>query len=650
MAYVRICEGLADKGKLIPLTKDMTSIYKSLKPDKDYYMSVYQFNETHKKKFDETGSVSGITDVTTSSLYFDFDSKNLEDAKKDVLNLIPKLQKNGIPSDSIQIYFSGNKGFEVRVKTHSELKPSEVKSICLSLAEGLNTVDPVIYNPTRIMRLPLTKHNVSGLYKYPLTIEDVKSSTVQEIKEMAKQSLNYEDIKDVWSTANLSRELLDLKDKAIEAPNKATLEFKLGFSTQDIDWTKIPKNYVPTTWLLEMGYYPVGMRNRALLILAARFKYLEFNANKSYFLLKASADAQSERSGEPRVHKREIWSIINSVFSDTWNNHTFSDKEEPLLIELSSLVPPILNNPMNNEPSTKGISDGINAFLSFAKEIDKNTIKTGLDALDGHMQFQTGRLYAILAAPGVGKTSCCFQIINNISKSGELNMMASYDMGEPDVLEKLALKHLRISKKELYRRVKEESDFVEKLSAILESNYSNTKFIFKTGQTLDELKSSIKEVENSSGRKVRVLIVDYLELIQSKFSDPTQASMESIQGLRDIAISMNICVIVLLQPSKQGTNINEPVTSYTMAKGSSSIQQAVTAMLTLHRPGYSSRTPENDIYMGVDCVKNRSGALFSLDFYFDGRYSEIRDLEPIERLNLQDLRNRMAQEMERDER
>jgi replicative DNA helicase len=656
MEYIRLCKDVVDKGQLIPAGKDLSVLYSKINKEKDNYYSIYYYNEAHKKQFDEKGTISGITDVTTDRLVFDFDSddekltkvENIDLSRADALELVYRLQKEGIGAESIQVYFSGGKGFEVSVTLEgTRLTPREAKNIGMNLAEGLKTFDPVVYNASRIFRLPLTKHQKSGLYKSPLTVSDLESMSTPDIMENAKHNLDYSDIKDAWKPTKLSKRMLELKEKAPEVTTaKATVN--LGFTADEIDWSTMPKDYKPTTWLLEMGFYPAGTRNRALLILASRYRYLNMTQTKAYYLLKASADAQSERTGTERLHKKEIWSIINSVYSELWNGATFSDEEEPLLTELNSLVPAIFVKP--DESPIKSIKSSISTFMEYAREIDKNIIKTGLRSLDENIQFQAGKLYGILAAPGVGKTTISLQILNQMSKDGELNVFGSYDMGEPDVLEKLALKHFRISKKELYRRVKEDDKFMEKLEMVLTREYPHTQFIFKTGQTLDELKKSLKDIEKNTGRKVRVLVVDYLELIQSKFSDPTQASMESIQGLREIAISMNICVITLLQPSKMGTNINEPVTSYSSAKGSSSIGQALTAMLTLHRPGYSSRTPENDLYMGVDCVKNRSGALFSADFYFDGKYSEIRELEAIERMNLADLRNRIEQERDDDDR
>jgi replicative DNA helicase len=162
------------------------------------------------------------------------------------------------------------------------------------------------------------------------------------------------------------------------------------------------------------------------------------------------------------------------------------------------------------------------------------------------------------------------------------------------------------------------------------------------------MRNTILSTEKKLGINIRLVIVDYLELVQSKFSDPTQSSAEVIQGLREIAINMNKAVIVFLQPNKMSSTIDMPILSYNAAKGSSAIAQACTAMLTIHRPGYSSLTPENDKFLSIDCVKNRAGPLFSSDMYWDGLTGSIRDLDDVERMHLKEVR-KAKEEQQSDE-
>jgi hypothetical protein len=118
MHYYRLCETKNDKGKLIPVTED---VYKHIRStDIDYYRSIYLFNDQQYKEFQERGSVAGMKDVVTNKLAWDFDNKqHPESAKHDAKKLIENLKSNGIQEESIQVFFSGSKGFEVSVELNN---------------------------------------------------------------------------------------------------------------------------------------------------------------------------------------------------------------------------------------------------------------------------------------------------------------------------------------------------------------------------------------------------------------------------------------------------------------------------------------------------------------------------------------------------
>jgi len=135
-----------------------------------------------------------------------------------------------------------------------------------------------------------------------------------------------------------------------------------------------------------------------------------------------------------------------------------------------------------------------------------------------------------------------------------------------------------------------------------------------------------------------LVVIDYLELVAIDVADATAKSLEAVNGLREIANEGRV-VVVLLQPNKISSKPDQPLLSYNAAKGSSMVAQAVTAMLTCHRPGYSSENPENDLYFSVNCVKNRNGALFQRDFGWIGKTQTIFEMGDDERFALNLLRD-----------
>jgi replicative DNA helicase len=645
MNYIRVCKGVQDKGILVPVSTD---VYKGIDLNEDYYTSAFLYNDEQFKTFKETGTVSGITDTVTKKLYWDFDSvKDLNQAKEDATKLCNKLQDTfKLRESDIQLYFSGKKGFQVEVNFSNEsFTPTEVKNICLTIGEGLSTLDKQIYNASRILRLPLSKHQDSGLFKTPLDYTGLSDATVDEIKEMAQKPFEMK-LSDIFTIATTNTKIVSLRNATPKVEAKKTTDKVYDIS--DVDWGAKPKFLTPEKYLLSLGFFGSGERSHALMILGSTFKAGGFNETQTYHLLKSAAEIQSDRTGDVKFSKAEIYkNIISQIFSPTWKGGQYSVTNDELLQELSLLIPNHVT--AKEESDVHGIEETGELFIQYAKDIDKNTLKFGIPCIDKNLHIQVGRLYGIIGPPGVGKTSLGIAILNNTSNFGIPSLFGSYDMSKYDVFQKLLQRHNNIDRDKLYdifnKGTKEEQ---VALSKKVVDQYKNVRFVFKTGQSIEELKQTILNTEKKLGVVLQLVVVDYLELIQSNYSDATQSSAAVIQGLREIAINMNKAVVVFLQPNKMSSTIDEPLLSYNSAKGSSSIPQACTAILTIHRPGYSSRTPENDKYFSIDCVKNRAGRLFSADLHWDGLTGNIRELEDIERMELKELREAKKAEKDSD--
>lgn len=640
MEYIRICQGISDKGTLLPTNED---IYKHLNLNKECYRSAFLYTEEHYQQFKKNGSVAGINNTRTPLLYWDFDSsENLELAKNDVFKLCSRLHQDGIPTESIGLFFSGKKGFQVEVEvSNSRFSPEEVKNICLSYGKDLSTLDTQIYNANRILRVPLSRHKDTGLFKTPLDFSALPEASIDEIKTEAKtqfpmnafRSLFAPLVKDVPAIEKARKQVVTMKQEPIA---------KLPFDVSQVDWSKKPRQLTPEKYLIELGFFEEGNRSHALMVLASTYKFLGMNETQSYYALKAAADLQSQRTDGDKFPKEEIWNnIIRQVYSPTWTGGNYSAKTSPLLAKLSQLVP--LSVRYKDAQDVVTVTEGLNSFISYAERIEENSIRFGLKELDEGIGIQTGHLIGLLAGPGIGKTSLAVTVLNNTNKENLNSIFFSYDMAAPIMFQKLIQRETGMDRKKVYEVFKTRNEKeISRITKLLEDNYKNVTMVFKSGQTIEEIKNTIIERENMLGKEIKLVVVDYLELIQSKFSDPTQASAEAIQGLREIANNLNKAVLVLLQPNKISSKPNEPLTSYNAAKGSSAIAQAVTAMVTAHRPGYSSRTPENDKFFSLDIVKNRMGSLFSVDYGWEGLTGRIRELDELEREELKQLREAIS--------
>lgn len=632
--YIRLCEGLSDYGKLIPTTDN---IYNHIKDqNKDYYTSVYNYNEAQKKRFEEKKSVAGIKDVVTNQIIFDFDSIEIEKAQKDAVKLVKRLRAKGIKDDNISVFFSGGKGFHLILETTKEFTPKEAKTIALSFAKDLPTFDSVVYNANRILRVAYTKHPESGLYKVPLSVEELETISSKDVLKIAQDKYDPENIHSKKVDSSLLSTILASDSK--QQNEDSAIESKL---TEELDLTKRPKYLSPWKYALEQGFFPPKQRSNALHILATTYRSLGYQKTKCYYALKAAADLQSKRFNQPKFSKDEIYSnIINQVYSNTWEGGTWAEDNFPEQIKqyLKDMGVPRQDAQDLHENFVVSIDKGFDSFGRYAEKIDENTMTFGIPDLDDLLRVQVGHLVGILAGPGIGKTSLAITLLNNTSKEGLKSFFASYDMAGNIVVQKLIQRETRMNSDEIYDVYRNKDiEQIEKFKKILNRNYSNVSFCFKSGQTVQELRDSLRQEEIRLGEEIKLVIVDYLELIRTKSGDPTQASAEAIQGLRELANEGRV-VICLLQPNKMSSTPDEPVLTYNAAKGSSAIAQAVTTMIGCHRPGYNPNSSGDDYYFSINILKNRMGPLGSVDFSWDGLTGRIGQLEDVQKEALAELR------------
>jgi KaiC/GvpD/RAD55 family RecA-like ATPase len=408
-----------------------------------------------------------------------------------------------------------------------------------------------------------------------------------------------------------------------------------------------PLKLPPWKLALSQGFYPAGTRNNALMVIASTLKNKGFDAQQTYFNLKSMNEKQADRFDQEKYTKDQIWKeVIEVVYGPHWNGGMYSYENAPE--ELKSFLRGLSiddTTDANSDPSlVEQVSQGFGDFVDYANKIDEYTMQFGIPSLDNKLKIRKGHLIYLLSPPGGGKTSFAITLLNNMSRSGTHCYFASYDMYKHNVYQKLIQRHTRLSEEDLYNVFRnKEVEKIKGFKTILEKHYGNVTFCFRSGQSISEMKSTIREAEERTGKNIDLVVVDYHELVQTKSSDPTVASAEVAQGLREIANEGRV-VVGLLQPNKMSSKPNEPLTSYNAAKGSSAIAQSATAILTSHRPGLdSTNNNENDNFFCINCVKNRNGSLFALDFHWDGPTQTIRELEDCEKGELKELRDKLKE-------
>ena len=187
MNYIEIAKGTPhNRGIIIPI--DKLSAYIGEEP---LYRSVYLYDETALEYVKDKGSLKNFFGVRhIDKIPVDIDKQDRTDERTlDVLRgIIIELEDADIDCGSFQSYFSGSgyhlilSGQLFNFKPGNDL-PFIVKQTMKKL---IPDIDSSIYMRTGIYRLQHTPNQKTGLYKIPLTRNEVMNKNPEEIFELAK--------------------------------------------------------------------------------------------------------------------------------------------------------------------------------------------------------------------------------------------------------------------------------------------------------------------------------------------------------------------------------------------------------------------------------------------------------------------------------
>ena len=624
--FYNIRDGLASKPLLVPMNTKLEEVIKNI--NRDYYTSLYMYNENHKKILEEKGTLAGISDPVTNRLFFDFDDKeNPENARNDAVETANRLLAMGVSEDAIKPYFSGNKGYNIEVLLNEFITPEKFGAIVDKIAGDLKTFDPVIRDPQRIVRVPGTKHEKSGLYKIPLEADELLNLTTDEIKVMAKKPRKRE----VVSPVDLPEELKNVQpaEKRLEK-----IVSELTFDTSSIDMKERPKGLDEARWLLSNGFFKAGERNPAMLCLAATYHNQKFPYEVTKGILDGVAELQSARTGDNKFEEREMNLILNQVYGPNWKGGTFTTRDPGNWLAKYAMKMGLTVKEDEGPQTLDGIHS---SFMTYVNNIEKNTIKTGIELLDHTMPITIGSNIGIVAAAGAGKTALALKILKYNSEQGIPTVFASLDMVKNRLFEKVLYNVTGLSRDELYATFKRGEG--DKLTEMVKKHYGNVWFYDRSSATIPDIKRYILDVEQKTGQKIKMVMLDYFERINTDISDDTASSKKLANEIQDMVNDHDIAAITLVQPNKfsLGGGPDTEIVSYTSIKGSSFLYQSFRGIISLSRPFYTPATKDLDKYMIINVLKNDLGEQARLKFGWSGKRGDIYPLEDMELKELDDL-------------
>ncbi len=648
---ILIKHSLKDTGILLPVSyidDKVLSNYATLfgganLNEHDFYSSLYFFPKDAEDYFKANGnSIKGYQGkVYADRLFFDLDSKNdVSKAQNDAKELLYRLELAGLSvGNHARVYFSGNKGFHIEVPlANKTFEPDELKQVCSNIAAGLESFDDVIYNASRTLRIPNTKHQVSGLFKIELDPNDLIELSLEEIKERAKTKSTGFDIKPVEDVAFLEKfkSAPVPKFKSVVVDDSTSVDGIRGLD--EVDFSTCPKAKPRCIHALEHGVMisGVGERSQVFLRLASYYRNQGMTKEAAYGLLKGVArnNARLYPDMEP-FKKDELWNTtMNSAYGKSWKlipGAFGSDPKNDILKKYCDAAgkftskPCCVHHQLQEAKSVVLIDEVSDDFDRFAMNFDKNVVKTGIDFIDRNMQITTGTTNLWVGAAGSGKTTAALNVLETSCLNNQASAFFSMDMNKNLVYLKLAMKLTNYSKEQIFQFHKERNkQKIGEIKEIIAKTYNKTHFDFSTTLSLEQMRDRIFDIEQRTGDKIKFVLIDYAGRITGPHSDRYANSTYNALKTVEIANVTDSAMIILSQISRQTGDGCTPIRTKRAAKESGDWEESATNVITMWRPFMGDA--ERDDVARLFLAKNRMGSELEQVLYWDGAKSLLRDM------------------------
>lgn len=228
--------------------------------------------------------------------------------------------------------------------------------------------------------------------------------------------------------------------------------------------------------------------------------------------------------------------------------------------------------------------------------------------------WQRGELTVIAGRPSMGKTSFLLTMISNICMGHQVPTgFISLEMGEYQFLKRLFTVNSCVSHQNVLQNKisKNEQDLL--LESI--TDMENAPLYVDCTPTLTITKICQRAIEMLSKHGIKLLIIDYLQLIEGDNTVNRYEEMSSItRQLKKLAKELNIPIIVTSQMNRKSVSIDGYKSSLTLndLRDSGTIEEDSDVVCFLERPAlYGVMSDERGNYLGDKAIltvaKNRSG-------------------------------------------
>ena len=570
MNYVEIAKGSpSNRGIIIPVNKLASYI-----GDEPLYRSVYLYDESALEYVNQKGSLKNFFGVRyIDKIPIDIDKQDRSDEKTlDILRgIILELEHADIAEHSVQCYFSGS-GYHIMLagelfnfKPGNDL-PFIVKA---TLKKLIPDIDSSIYMRTGIYRLQHTVNQKTGLYKIPLSRNEVMNCSPEDIQELAKGKR------------------LDYEYHILEGDSE--LENKVVTEVPDIRvFNKIsePNKIIPCVQsMLNQGAIE-GSRHITAMRIVSHFKRHGIPSHYAKVCMLHWNNKSMPEDGilemvENVYNRNYKYGCHDSVMLKHCKTQCIHFDRKDYLVDIKSA------SQMQDELAERLTTDFSGKTIDLGRAL----------GLDKESTIFPGELVTIFGPTGSNKTTFAQNLALGVDFAGN---KIEKDWQIPTLFLSLELSSWYMHRRHLQIVTNKTKDEVNlNYKGLYEDNRDKLEHIMvqTISPTLDKIYEKVRELQP------QLVIVDYIDLVDTPVS--YRGEYEKIKyishGLSNMAVNNDLIVIQISQVSREYSR-NEVLDLYA-GKGSGAIVNASRKVIGLNGQADSS-------VRAVRLFKNTDGELF----------------------------------------
>jgi replicative DNA helicase len=267
--------------------------------------------------------------------------------------------------------------------------------------------------------------------------------------------------------------------------------------------------------------------------------------------------------------------------------------------------------------------------IEFSRLNPNTGLRTGMTDLDHRLgPMRPGGLYVLAARPGAGKTSLALNMVSNIAGHGDGEnrsgvLFFSLEVDRVDLVKKLLSSSAGIDFQNLENGI---------LSPAEDEALTGAAKYFKDWQldlmdvsdlTVNGLRSMVKRKKLEGPNWLKLVVIDYLQLLSSARSDASEYEKvsEISRVLKVLARELHVPVLALSQMSRdseKGVSNQPREPRLSDLRGSGTIEQDADAVIFIHRMDANDEGKDGERRrMKIIIAKNRFGPTGHslMDFY-----------------------------------